>query len=244
MRNGWRHSKSGWLQPVPSTGYKAITPLMLMKPNALFSRGHIALGLPAWLLASIPQSSTGLAFGTTFACEAQPPCNGSPPSWTCNLTFTRLNRRAGGGFYFIPANTVQEQRWFLSPLRSLRQRERSADGSRILTTHPANTALAFEAGQRTRLLLVGESARVKEIAALIFFIVLISAMGHYAQSYSIDRHKITGGGGTSTKSQYSVTGTIVVGPFTKSGGTMPASSNPCCSPAEWRLVRHDAQHAN
>ena len=45
---------------------------------------------------------------------------------------------------------------------------------------------------------------------LILFCLLISAicLPAVAQSYSIDWYKISGGGGTSTNSQYAVTGTI------------------------------------
>ena len=40
------------------------------------------------------------------------------------------------------------------------------------------------------------------------FILLIVAFELCAQQYSVDWHKIAGGGGTSTNSQYTVTGTI------------------------------------
>jgi hypothetical protein len=42
---------------------------------------------------------------------------------------------------------------------------------------------------------------------ILLFAVLIPAIG-FAQQYSIDWHKIAGGGGTSTGSVYSVSGTI------------------------------------
>src|SRR6516164_6865690 len=42
---------------------------------------------------------------------------------------------------------------------------------------------------------------------ILLFVGLIPAIG-FAQSYSIDWYKVSGGGGTSTNGQYSVTGTI------------------------------------
>ena len=42
---------------------------------------------------------------------------------------------------------------------------------------------------------------------ILYFSLLVPAVG-FAQSYSIDWHKVAGGGGTSTNGQYSVSGTI------------------------------------
>jgi hypothetical protein len=42
---------------------------------------------------------------------------------------------------------------------------------------------------------------------ILFFSLLIPSVG-FAQSYSIDWYKVSGGGGTSTNGQYSVSGTI------------------------------------
>src|ERR1039457_7016291 len=44
--------------------------------------------------------------------------------------------------------------------------------------------------------------------ALFCFILLHSCFCLHAQQYSIDWHKVSGGGGTSSNSQYSVSGTI------------------------------------
>lgn len=43
---------------------------------------------------------------------------------------------------------------------------------------------------------------------LILLLTLLNSMGCFAQSYTIDWHKIAGGGGTSTGGTYQVSGTI------------------------------------
>jgi hypothetical protein len=43
---------------------------------------------------------------------------------------------------------------------------------------------------------------------LLWLVLLLAPIVAFAQSYSIDWYKIAGGGGTSTNSEYSVTGTI------------------------------------
>ena len=51
--------------------------------------------------------------------------------------------------------------------------------------------------------------RLASLFALVFCFILLSfAFCLHAQSYSVDWHKIAGGGGTSTNSQYSLSGTI------------------------------------
>jgi hypothetical protein len=49
---------------------------------------------------------------------------------------------------------------------------------------------------------------VREIAAVIFFILLTSSVCLHAQQYQINWYKVSGGGGTSTGATYQVTGTI------------------------------------
>jgi hypothetical protein len=67
---------------------------------------------------------------------------------------------------------------------------------------------------------------MKKIVPKTFTVLLLALTGH-AQNYTIDWHKIAGGGGTSTNGQYSLSGTIgqhdaggpMNGPgFTLSGG--------------------------
>jgi hypothetical protein len=107
--------------------------------------------------------------------------------------------------YETPALTLT-----LSP----EERGQPADILGCSSAHSANPASQFARRRNAIHPLLGERAGVREVVKPFFAILLtvafylVAALGVHAQSYSIDWHKIAGGGGTSTNGEFAVTGTI------------------------------------